>query len=103
MERVRAPEGSRRLRAAFGIAVAIVVWAAVAFLAGAVLVTLGATFVPWPQVRAWAESAAVYAREEPPSVEECQRAAQIWRKYGQSILSARRAQACDDAYGALIK
>lgn len=91
------------MRAAFGIAVAIVVWAAVAFLAGAVLVTLGATFVPWPQVRAWAESAAAYVREEPPSVEECQRAAEIWHKYGQSILSGRRAQACDDAYGALIK
>ena len=82
---------------------AIVVWAAVAFLAGAVLVTYGAKFVPWPQVRAWADRVAAYVREEPPSIEECQRAAQIWRKYGQSTLSERRARACDDTYGTLIK
>jgi hypothetical protein len=112
-----APSMLRRLSKAISDAYefGVTVLGVVAAPLGVIVVVAGITFVmlvigagtnlpsAWTQVREWTQSALAYIRNEPPSVEECLRAAAAWRKYGQTMLSERRARACDDAYGTQIR
>lgn len=57
----------------------------------------------WRALKAKVSRAIDWVEGGPPSFQECQDAANVWRKYGRATLSDRRAQRCQEEYGLMVR